>query len=563
MASPSNRQRLARGSARSTNVVTLCGGVVLALLILVNASLFFSLNARTAAPSAATINAEPQRQVASAFKADAPETESAPTPTLPPPPTPTELRELGATPSVENWPMKEAFYTVNYSSSTDTSTTIIFNLYKGPAEALKMQLRAATRQQRVQPPEIWVMCFDSPLRQEYEQVVNEIKRDASVKSKIVLTVSDFNHKFHGRFLLAYMAKTKYVLLVDDDRNLDETTVTDYIAYMHKRPGVWGNKGHLRAATFNGYKAWPTKGYDLKHDDYVEMDYLSGMWFLEQSWLEYFVKERMPSWETAEDMHLAHVMRKYLNLNTYGGNVALGVKELPNKKHAATVGKALDLREYIFDHQLGRGNKVANVDQPIDTLVYAETPEQLLTVVDKIQACKTAGSTGAEPWCTLGKTAAVFRGAKEQDVVGLIDAAQQLCDATACEYLSVKPKIKHPIRYFNMREGFGQETTEVPWQTAASDVLLSFVGILNNILPERVVLPDVSHAVWVETRATNQQPQPRKKNRLQIYHETLQLAISIHTSQPTNQKWDHRDRELDPDAAYPSDLEVLIWKTTAS
>ncbi|KAL4173289.1 hypothetical protein KRP22_008442 [Phytophthora ramorum] len=35
------------------------------------------------------------------------------------------------------------------------------------------------------------------------------------------------------------------------------------------------------------------------------------------------------------MHLSHVMRKYLNLNTYGGKVALHAPALPGKEYAAT------------------------------------------------------------------------------------------------------------------------------------------------------------------------------------------------------------------------------------
>ncbi|TMW65069.1 hypothetical protein Poli38472_009236 [Pythium oligandrum] len=487
----------------------------------------------------------------------------------------TQWREINVKPSVEDWPMKQDFYTAEYPSN-ETSTTIIFNLFKGTPKAFEMQLDMATRQKHVVPPEIWVMCFDSPMRVRYEAVVRTWKAKKDIKSKIVFTTSDFNHKFHGRFLLAYMAKTKYVLVIDDDKLIDETTVYDYIRLMKKKKGLWGNMGHIRAPTFAEYKSWPRNFTEFNTTkppfvEYAEVDYLSGMWFLEQSWLEYFVKERPPSFETAEDMHLSHVMRKYLNLNSYGGAVALYVGKAPRKKHAATVGSALRLREYIFDHQLGRGNKVADVDQPIQTLVYAETVDDIEDFRRKVEACSPIkrflrdvaadpGGVMATPWCDAGKTAVVFRGGKEQDVVGMIAAAERLCAATECEYWSIKPKIKHPIRYFNMREGYGQAETDIPWQTAASDVLMSFVGVLNNILPRYLFIPDVKHARWVESEPSEEPP---KMNRLQIYHETIRLAINIHRSSPSNQKWSRRGRADLDNEAYPSTMRAFTWRPSTT
>lgn len=487
--------------------------------------------------------------------------------------------EIAVVSSQEELPMKSDFYTSTFEPQ-DMSTTIIFNVFKGEPHALEMQLEAAARQQNLTtPPEVWVLCFNSSRQSEFQAVVNTF-RDQGTLPNLVFTVSNFNHKFHGRFLLAYMAKTKYVLLVDDDKMIDDTTVYDYIQLITQRPGVWGNNGHLRASTFEGYKSWPSVGYDTRVQGFAEQDYLSGMWFLQQSWLEYFCKERPPTWETSEDMHLSHVLHKYLNLNTYGGKVALDVPKLPSKKHAATVGKALDLREHVFDHQLGRGNKVANVVAPLKTLVYAETVEDIQDFVAKVQSCHpaekdtTSGQnqlrTGYSdeivtndspqiplpPWCTTGKTAVVFRGATEQDVSLMIKAAEELCSLTECEYLSVKPKIQHPIRYFNMREGYGQLTTDIPWQTAVSDVLLSLVGVLNYVLPEQFFFPDVDNVAWKEPETA------MKRNRLQIYHSTVGLALRIHANAKTNQKWDNRDLETDLETAYPTNMRVFTWRKTS-
>ncbi|POM72605.1 Hypothetical protein PHPALM_10648 [Phytophthora palmivora] len=464
-------------------------------------------------------------------------------------------------PSREVLPMSKDFYTSSYNDG-DTSTTIIFNVFKGRPKALAVQLMKALTQKSVSPPEVWVMCFNSPMEKKYRHVVDAVKgKYPELAHKVKFTASDFNYKFHGRFLLAYMATTKYVLIVDDDKAIDGDTVRDYLMYMKIQKGVWGNNGHRRASTFEDYKSWPRNFTD---ESWAEQDYLSGMWFLEQSWLEYFMKERLPSWATSEDMHLSHVMRKYLNLNTYAGRVAIG-KTLPRKPKEvqATQGSALDLREFIFDHELGRGNKVASVDSPIETLVYAETVGDIEDYLAKLDTCPSVNDTTVRvdvnrseilsPWCDGGKTAAVFRGAKEQDVEGLITAAEKLCAKTNCEYFSVKPNIRHGIRYFNMREGYGQTSVEIPFQTGASDVIMSLVGILNNVLPKTLFVPDVDSMVWPETDLT-------KRNRLQIYHQTVLLAVDIHRNSKTNGKaidGKVKDEWLITDD-FPSEMETLIW-----
>lgn len=469
-------------------------------------------------------------------------------------------------PSRELLPMGVDFYTSNFSES-DTSTTIIFNVYKGRPKALAVQLLKALTQKNVAPPKVWVMCFNSPMEEKYRDVVFAVKRKhPELAENIKLTVSDFNYKFHGRFLLAYMATTKYVLIVDDDKAIDGDTISDYFKYMKIRKGVWGNNGHRRAATFEGYKSWPR---DFTGQAWAEQDYLSGMWFLEQSWLEYFMKERPPSWATSEDMHLSHVMRKYLNLNTYAGRVAVGKTLPPKPKEVqATQGSALDLREFIFDHELGRGNKVVSVDSPIKTLVYAESVGDLEDFMTKLDACtssndsnsddgKDAGGTDvSRPWCNGGKTAAVFRGAEEQDVNGLIAAAEKLCTKTRCEYYSVKPQIRHGIRYFNMREGYGQLTSgvKIPFQTGASDVMVSLVGILNNVLPDTLFVPDVATMSWPETDNA-------KRNRLKIYHQTVLLAADIHQNSKTNGKvmdGDTNEKQSLNDG-FPLKMETLVWQ----
>ncbi|OWZ20624.1 hypothetical protein PHMEG_0004936 [Phytophthora megakarya] len=65
-----------------------------------------------------------------------------------------------------------------------------------------------------------------------------------------------------------------------------------------------------------------------------------------------LKPRLPFFNSPSTWH---VTRKYLKLNRYGGKVALHAPLQCRKEVAAIKGSALILREFIFDHPLGRGN----------------------------------------------------------------------------------------------------------------------------------------------------------------------------------------------------------------
>lgn len=281
-----------------------------------------------------------------------------------------------------------------------------------------------------------------------------------------------------------------------------------------------------------------------------------MWFIEQSWLEYFLKERIPTWATGEDMHLSHTLRKYLNLDTFGGRGVNGNLTLP-KSRQTTVGPALHLREHLFDHQLGRGNKVAAVRSPIQTLVYAESLKDINDYIAKTQSCDKNDNA---PWCSGGKTAVIFRGGMDQDVAGMIQQATALCNMTNCGYFAVKPKIKHKIQYFNMRQQFGQsDEDEIPYQTQVSDLLTSLVGVLNNVSPVTLFIPEVSNRKWKDTETM--------RERLQIYRSTVLLAVQIHqnTKRIVGMQ-EHLQAKYKPDNPRGEDgfpvLIVYAWKYSA-
>ncbi|KAL3657366.1 hypothetical protein V7S43_017685 [Phytophthora oleae] len=52
--------------------------------------------------------------------------------------------------------MANEFYSSTFGTN-DTSTTIIFNVFRGESEALQMQLEAAFTQKGVTPPDVYVL----------------------------------------------------------------------------------------------------------------------------------------------------------------------------------------------------------------------------------------------------------------------------------------------------------------------------------------------------------------------------------------------------------------------
>ncbi|KAJ3120338.1 hypothetical protein HK100_012838 [Physocladia obscura] len=382
----------------------------------------------------------------------------------------------------------------------DLSTTIILNVYKGNPESFRIQLETALMQEGGPRavPHVWVNIFNSPLFDDFNkiyQTVLENQKNGIYGRKspfLSLTTSSFNFKFHGRFLLGFMAPTKYLLIVDDDTSFGTDAVKNLVGLMNTiHRGVWGGFGHLRGSGIPNteYRSWPGVKINTTEYDHYEMDYLSGMWFIEQGWLEYFFKERTWTWQTGEDIHLSSVMRKYLNLNTYGGVVSRNNPNLPAKSHSATTGHYFEMREFMADHYLGRGNKIADVRPTIDTLVYIETVQNVQNLISLIQLCETA-RTSAEKmawWCNLGKIAAIFRGScHDQNVPSLIKVSKELCSLTQCESFALKSEFKHPISYFNLRQNFGHEHEHVPLQTSMADIIPSITGILQNVGPKKFI-----------------------------------------------------------------------------
>ncbi|CAN0237905.1 unnamed protein product, partial [Discosporangium mesarthrocarpum] len=70
------------------------------------------------------------------------------------------------------------------------------------------------------------------------------------------------------------------------------------------------------------RAWGSHGGMYLPDYYwdqvhaVPVDYLCSQWFLRPQWLQFMWSERPMTFETGEDFHVSHTVRKYANVGTY-------------------------------------------------------------------------------------------------------------------------------------------------------------------------------------------------------------------------------------------------------
>ncbi|CAM9789143.1 unnamed protein product, partial [Laminaria digitata] len=202
--------------------------------------------------------------------------------------------------------------------------TVILNLFK--REVLTEQLDSLFEQTTASHiSEVWVCVFSAPAQDYALRVVKESKY-----RNVRLVVSDFNFKFYGRFQMALTAPTDFVWLVDDDM----IPGNKYLAQLMHAAGtdllgssLLGSIGRVlprpgRDMSLVSYRKWGSHGgmympdYYWDQNNAVPVDYLCSQWFLRPEWLQYMWSERPMTFETGEDFHISHTLRKYANIGSY-------------------------------------------------------------------------------------------------------------------------------------------------------------------------------------------------------------------------------------------------------
>jgi hypothetical protein len=197
---------------------------------------------------------------------------------------------------------------------------------------------------------------------------------------------DANFKYFGRFALASMAKTPYVVLFDDDCIPGQKIVKTLLHMINVKNGDYngllGMKGHAQTPEDVNSDQHVLQPYwaqwNYRPADTWQVDLTGGVWFLRTEWVRQMWRET-PSpiragpwgpWETGEDFHITYSLRKFVNVNTYlfptdwGRGETWGASQDYFEMSSAgdtTVDNSLELRSFILYANILKGYTPARVD----------------------------------------------------------------------------------------------------------------------------------------------------------------------------------------------------------
>eukprot|EP00927_Polykrikos_kofoidii_P049344 TRINITY_DN43410_c0_g1_i1.p1 TRINITY_DN43410_c0_g1~~TRINITY_DN43410_c0_g1_i1.p1 ORF type:complete len:558 (+),score=70.89 TRINITY_DN43410_c0_g1_i1:117-1676(+) len=275
------------------------------------------------------------------------------------------------------------------AAASNKDVTVVLNHWKRPANNLAKQLRAAAAAETVR--EVWVCIFGSSFESEYLQVIAEAQGEASSKeaSKLRVIRSEIDFGVYGRFLLASSATTRFVYIVDDDVAFPVGITAQYLArFEQDGPAIWGHAGHL-LHTDPDKARW----VDRPRKPTV-VDYANAGWFLETNWIgAAFLREPPPSRLTGEDMHLSHMVRKVLGLETRvvgwrRDGHALSRYRLEMTEMTTLTPSIFAFRSFLSRSQLSRGH-VMRKSPPLEAVAYVDTIFQAAAVATELNRCDSS------------------------------------------------------------------------------------------------------------------------------------------------------------------------------
>jgi hypothetical protein len=180
--------------------------------------------------------------------------------------------------------------------------TAILTAYNRP-ETLLMQIKCL-KEQTNPPEEIWIWY------------------NMGTKPKLVITDPTIkvincshNFKFHGRFALGLLAKTKYIAIFDDDCLPQKKWFSNCLSTIEKVNGILGASG-VKLIN-NNYSPNQKFGWTANNNvEPVRVDLVGHAWFFKKEWLKYMWMEEPQSWDNGEDIQFSYLCQKYGNINTF-------------------------------------------------------------------------------------------------------------------------------------------------------------------------------------------------------------------------------------------------------
>lgn len=185
------------------------------------------------------------------------------------------------------------------------SISVILNVYKRP-DKLEEQIRAIKSQSipiKSEDIHVWYNKSDVP------QV---LPQDKAIKTY----QCNWNTKFHGRFTIPLLCRTKYIAIFDDDILPYKDWLKNCVESIEKKEGIYGASGVL-LNTPNSYRNHVKYGWNGVHSDTInQVDLVGHCWFFKQEWSKYLWYEDPASWDNGEDIMFSYLAQKYGKINTF-------------------------------------------------------------------------------------------------------------------------------------------------------------------------------------------------------------------------------------------------------
>ena len=140
------------------------------------------------------------------------------------------------------------------------------------------------------------------------------------KSNPIIRIFNSSHNFGvwSRFLIGFLAPTKYVCIFDDDTIPGNRWFENCVTTMNQKEALLGTIGVLFENDIR-YTHLKRYGWDGNRDTSMPADIVGHSWFFKKEWLSYFVREPPQVHErltSGEDMHFAYMLQKYANIPVY-------------------------------------------------------------------------------------------------------------------------------------------------------------------------------------------------------------------------------------------------------
>ena len=119
---------------------------------------------------------------------------------------------------------------------------------------------------------------------------------------------DTNFKFHGRFTLPLLFNTKYTAIFDDD------TIPGP-KWLEHCEELCEEKNCIVGANGRNYKK---KGYDCGggNNYAIKCDVVGHCWFFKTEWVHYMWRDKPPTYDNGEDIHLCATCKIHGNIDSY-------------------------------------------------------------------------------------------------------------------------------------------------------------------------------------------------------------------------------------------------------